>query len=151
MDLTLNKTAFSATLHCLTGCAVGEILGMIISTALGWSSAPSIAISVVLAFTFGYALSLKPLINHGLGWRRSLQLAFASDTASITIMELTDNAFILFIPGAINAGLRTGLFWVSLITSLIVAFVAAYPLNRYLISKGKGHAVVHQYHHAAHQ
>lgn len=143
----LNKTAFSATLHCLTGCAIGEVLGMVISTALGWATMPSIALAVTLAFIFGYALSMRPLLKHGLGVRKSLRVAFAADTASITVMEITDNAFILAVPGAIHAGLATWLFWGSLGLSLFVAFWVAYPLNRYLISKGKGHALAHQHHH----
>lgn len=143
----LNKTAASATLHCLTGCAIGEILGMIISTALVWSAAPSIALSIFLAFVFGYTLSIIPLVRHGLGIKRSMRLALASDTASIATMEISDNIFILLVPGAINAGLNTGLFWVSLVVSLMVAYAVAYPLNRFLIARGKGHALVHQYHH----
>lgn len=144
---SLNKTAASATLHCLTGCAIGEVLGMIISTALAWSTTPSIAISIVLAFVFGYGLSMRPLLAHGLGLRKSLRVALAADTASIATMEISDNAFILIVPGAINAGLDTVLFWVSLTASLVVAFIVAFPLNRYLISKGKGHALAHEYHH----
>lgn len=143
----LNKTAASATLHCLTGCAIGEILGMIISTALVWSAAPSIALSIILAFIFGYSLSMIPLINHGLPVGKAMRLALASDTASIATMEVTDNIFILLVPGAIHAGLNTGLFWVSLLLSLFVAYAVAFPLNRFLIARGKGHAVVHQYHH----
>jgi hypothetical protein len=144
---SLNKIAFSATLHCLTGCAIGEILGMVISTYFGWSTMPSIMLSVLLAFVFGYALSILPLLKHGLGPAMSLKLALLADTASIATMEITDNLFILAVPGAIHAGLNTSLFWISLILSLVVAFIVAYPLNRYLISKGKGHAVVHKYHH----
>jgi hypothetical protein len=144
---TLNQTAASATLHCLTGCAIGEVLGMIISTALGWSTAPSIIISIVLAFLFGYALSMRPLLRHGLGIKKALKVALAADTASIATMELTDNAFVLAVPGAINAGLGTLLFWLSLGASLVVAFAVAFPVNRYLIARGKGHAVAHQYHH----
>jgi len=144
---SLNKTAASATLHCLTGCAIGEVLGMIISTALLWSAFPSIVLSVALAFLFGYLLSIIPLLKHGLSLKKSLKLALLSDTASITVMEITDNLFILLIPGAIHAGLNTGLFWVSLFVSLVVAYIVAFPLNRYLISHGKGHAVVHEYHH----
>jgi hypothetical protein len=143
----LNRTAASATLHCLTGCAIGEIVGMIISTALAWTAAPSIAISIILAFVFGYSLSMRPLLAHGIDLRRALKLALAADTASIATMELTDNAFILVVPGAIYAGLNTALFWISLVVSLVLAFVVAFPLNRYLISRGKGHAVVHAYHH----
>jgi hypothetical protein len=145
-NASINKTAASATLHCLTGCAIGEVLGMIISTAAGWSTWPSVAISVFLAFTFGYLLSIISLIKHGLGPRKSMKLAFASDTASIATMEVSDNAFILLVPGAIDAELNSLLFWISLIISLVVAYAVAYPLNRYLISKGKGHALVHEHH-----
>lgn len=147
MHSSLNKTAASATLHCLTGCAIGEVLGMIISTAAGWAAAPSIAISVLLAFLFGYGLSMRPLLRHGLGLKKSARVAFAADTASIATMEVTDNAFILAIPNAIHAGLGTFLFWASLSVSLVVAFAVAFPLNRFLIARGKGHAVAHQYHH----
>lgn len=144
---SINKTAFSATLHCLTGCAIGEVIGMIISTGLDWSAAPSIAISIVLAFAFGYSLSMLPLLKHGLSLRQALGLALAADTVSIAVMELADNGFVLVVPGAINAGLATTLFWISLLVSLVVAFGAAFPVNRWLILRGKGHAVVHQYHH----
>jgi hypothetical protein len=144
---SINKTAASATLHCLTGCAIGEIVGMVISTALAWGAAASIAISIVLAFGFGYTLSILPLLKYGLGLKKSMRLALASDTASIATMEISDNIFILLVPGAIYAGLSTGLFWISLFISLVVAYAVAFPINRYLISRGKGHAVVHQYHH----
>ncbi|HUS26164.1 MAG TPA: DUF4396 domain-containing protein [Nevskiaceae bacterium] len=144
---SLNKTAASATLHCLTGCAIGEVAGMIISTALAWSAAPSIGISIVLAFVCGYGLSMLPLLRFGLGLKKALGLALAADTASIAVMELADNAFILAIPNAIHAGLTSVLFWASLGTSLVVAFAVAFPLNRFLIARGKGHAVVHEYHH----
>jgi hypothetical protein len=144
---SLNKTAASATLHCLTGCGIGEVLGMVISSALGWSTAPSISLAVLLAFFFGYLLSLRPLVKHGLGWRKSFKIAFAADTASITVMEITDNAVLMVIPGAIHASLSSFLFWGSLAFSLMVAFCVAFPLNRYLIARGRGHAVVHQYHH----
>lgn len=120
---------------------------MIISTALGWAAAPSIALSVGLAFVFGYSLSMLPLLRHGLSLKRALGLAFAADTLSITVMEITDNAFIMVIPGAIHAGLDTALFWVSLAVSLMVAFAAAFPVNRWLIARGRGHAVVHEHHH----
>jgi hypothetical protein len=144
----LNRTAASATLHCLTGCAIGEVLGMIISSALGWAAAPSIALAVLLAFFFGYLLSLVPLVRYGLGWKKSLRIAFVADTASKAVMEITDNAVLLVIPGAIHADLTTFLFWGSLTFSLMVAFAVAFPLNRYLISRGKGHAVAHKYHHS---
>jgi hypothetical protein len=146
MGPSLNRTAASATLHCLTGCAIGEVLGMIISTMLGWSAAPSIGLAVVLAFLFGYALSMRPLLKHGLSFKKAVALALAADTASIAMMEIVDNGFILAIPNAIHAGLGSWLFWWSLILSLAVAFVVAFPLNRYLISRGKGHAVMHEHH-----
>ena len=145
-DSSPNKTAASATLHCLTGCAIGEVLGMILSTAFAWSAAPSIAISILLAFVFGYSLTMRPLLSSGIALKRALKLALAADTASIAVMELADNGFILAIPGAINAGLNTVLFWNSLLISLVVAFAVAFPLNKYLISRGKGHAVMHEYH-----
>lgn len=146
----LNKTAASATLHCLTGCAIGEVAGMIISSALGWAAFASILISIILAFFFGYALSMRPLLKSDLGFKKSLRIALVSDTASISVMELTDNAFILLVPGAIYAGLNTGLFWISLGVSLVVAFGAAFPVNRYLIARGKGHAEAHKYHNHEH-
>ncbi len=144
---SINKTAASATLHCLTGCAIGEVVGMVISAGYNVSNAGSIVLSVVLAFIFGYSLSLRPLVKHGLGFKKSMKLALASDTASIATMELADNAFILAVPGAISAGLNTSLFWISLFVSLIVAFAVAFPVNKWLIGRGKGHAVVHEYHH----
>ena len=147
MDHTPNKTAALATLHCLTGCAIGEVVGMVISTHYNWTNAPSIGISIVLAFVFGYGFSMRPLLRHGLGIKRALRIALAADTASIAVMELSDNAFILAVPGAINAGLNTALFWISLALSLVVAFVCAFPVNRYLIARGKGHAVAHEHHH----
>jgi putative flippase GtrA len=143
---SLNRSAFSATAHCLTGCAIGEVLGMVIATAMGWGTVASIAIAVVLAFFFGYLLTLGPVLRAGVPPRRALSLAFASDTASITVMEITDNAFILLVPGAIDAGLGEALFWWSLGVSLLVAFVFAFPLNRWLIARGRGHAVIHAYH-----
>jgi putative flippase GtrA len=146
-DTSLNKTAFSATVHCLAGCAIGEVIGMIISTVLNWATAPSIILSIILAFVFGYSLSMLPLMRHKLTLRKALLLALAADTVSIATMELVDNGFILIVPGAISAGLTTVLFWTSLVISLIVAFIAAFPVNRFLISRGKGHAVVHEYHH----
>jgi hypothetical protein len=144
---SINKTAFSATLHCLTGCAIGEVLGMVISTSLGWSAAPSVMLAVALAFLFGYGFSMRPILRHGLSFRKAAKVALAADTASITVMEITDNLFILAIPGAIHAGLGALLFWWSLLVSLMVAGVVAFPVNRYLIARGKGHAVAHQYHH----
>lgn len=143
---SLNNTAISATLHCLTGCAIGEILGMVISSALGWAALPSIVLSVSLAFFFGYLLSIILLLRHNISIKKSLKLALASDTASITVMEITDNLFILLVPGAIHASLNSPLFWVSLLLSLVAAFFVALPLNRYLISRGKGHALIHDHH-----
>jgi hypothetical protein len=143
----LNRVAISATLHCLTGCAIGEILGMVVATALGWANAPSIALAIALAFLFGYSLTLAPVLRAGVPPRRALAIVFASDTASITTMEIVDNAFILLVPGAISAGLGDPLFWWSLAVSLAIAFVAAVPVNRWLIARGRGHAVVHEYHH----
>jgi len=140
------STAVSATLHCLTGCAIGEILGMVIATALGLSNAPSIVISILLAFLFGYGLTVRPLLR-AVGRWRAIRLAFASDTASITTMEIVDNLFILAVPGALAAGLTDGLFWWSLIVSLVIAFAVTVPVNRWLIGRGKGHAVIHAYHH----
>ena len=144
------RTAVSATLHCLTGCAIGEVLGMLIATAAGWGDAPSIAISIVLAFVFGYALTSLPLLRAGLPPRRVASLALASDTASIATMEVVDNQFILVVPGAMAATLSDGLFWWSLAVGLAIAFVVAVPVNRALIARGKGHAVVHEHHHHAH-
>jgi Domain of unknown function (DUF4396) len=142
----LTRTAVQATLHCLTGCAIGEILGMVIATALGFGNAPSIAISVVLAFFFGYSLTLRRVLQAGVPIRRALALAFASDTLSIAAMELVDNAFILAVPGAMAAGLVEGLFWWSLLLSLAIAFVVTVPVNRWLIGRGRGHAVLHEIH-----
>ena len=143
---SLNRLAFSATAHCLTGCAIGEVLGMVIGTALGWGDFATIALAVVLAFFFGYSLTMVPLLRSGLALGTVLPLAFASDTLSITIMEIVDNVVMLVIPGAMEAGLRSLLFWGSLAFALGVAFVAAYPANRWLIARGRGHAVIHQYH-----
>lgn len=143
----LTKTAIQATLHCLTGCAIGEVLGMIISSHLHWTALPSVVLSVFLAFVFGYGLSMQPLLKHGMSLKRSLGIAFLADSASISTMEIVDNGFILFVPGAIHAGLNTALFWWSLALSLFVAFWAAVPVNRYLISRGKGHAIAHEHHH----
>ena len=142
---SLNRTAWSATLHCLTGCAIGEVLGMVIGTALGWGNGATIALAVVLAFMFGYALTLLPLLK-AMAVSSALKLALAADTASITVMEIIDNAIMLVIPGAMDAGLNSLLFWGSLAFSLAVAAVAAFPVNRWLIARGKGHAVVHAHH-----
>ena len=146
MNNSANKTALLATLHCLTGCAIGERLGMVISTALHWSALPSIALAVTLAFLFGYAFSMIPLLRGGLKFKQAVSLALAADTISITVMEVVDNGFLLLYPGAIHAALDTPLFWYSMALALIAAFIAAFPVNKYLIAKGLGHAVVHEYH-----
>jgi Domain of unknown function (DUF4396) len=142
---SLNRTAWSATLHCLTGCAIGEVLGMVIGTALGWSNGATIALAVALAFLFGYALTLLPLLR-SMAIGQALKLALAADTASITVMEIVDNAIMVLIPGAMDAGPTSILFWGSLGVSLAIAAVAAFPVNRWLIARGKGHAVVHAHH-----
>ncbi len=143
---SLNRVALSATLHCLTGCAIGEVLGMIIGTALGWGDWATIVLAVVLAFLFGYSLTMLPLLRSGIALGAAVPVALASDTVSIAIMEIVDNAIILLIPGAMEAGLADGLFWGSLAVALLIAGVAAYPVNRWLIARGRGHAVVHAYH-----
>jgi Domain of unknown function (DUF4396) len=148
---SLNRLAFSATAHCLTGCAIGEVLGLVIGTILGWSTFATIVLAVVLAFFFGYSLTMLPLLRSGMALATVLPIAFAADTLSITIMEIVDNLIILVIPGAMEAGLGSLLFWGSLAFALAVAFVAAFPANRWLIARGKGHAVVHQYHHGGHE
>jgi hypothetical protein len=144
--VSLNRLAWSATLHCLTGCAIGEVLGMVIGTALGWSNGATIVLAVVLAFLFGYALTIRPLLVAGLSLAAAARLALAADTASITTMEIVDNAIMLAIPGAMHAGLDSLLFWTSLAVALVVAGVAAFPVNRWLLARGKGHAVVHRHH-----
>jgi hypothetical protein len=144
---SLNMLALTATTHCLTGCAIGEVLGMVIGTAANWHNAATVTISIILAFTFGYAFTLGPLIKSGVAFRTALGLALASDTLSITVMELVDNAVILLIPGAMNAGLSDVLFWGTLALSLILAFVAAFPVNRWLIRLGRGHALLHTHLH----
>ncbi len=142
-----NRLALSATLHCLTGCAIGEVLGLVLATWWGWANAPSIALAVVLAFVFGYALTITPVLRSGLPLRRALGVALAADTVSILTMEVVDNAVVLAVPGAMDAGLLSLLFWGSLAFSLAVAFVVTVPVNRFLLARGKGHAVVHEYHH----
>jgi Domain of unknown function (DUF4396) len=146
----LTRQAISATLHCLTGCAIGEVLGMVISTALGWSNAANIALSIALAFFFGYALAIRPVLKAGVEFKQAVGVALAADTVSIAVMELVDNAGLLVIPGAMDAGVTSWLFWGSLAASLAVAFVVTVPVNRWMIGRGKGHAVVHQYHHSHH-
>jgi hypothetical protein len=147
MNENLTRQAISATLHCLTGCAIGEVLGMVLTTALGWGNAANIVVSIVLAFFFGYSLAIRPVLRAGVPFRQALGVALAADTVSIAVMELVDNGTIVAVPGAIDAGLSDVLFWGSLVASLAIAFVITVPVNRWMISRGRGHAVVHQYHH----
>ena len=143
---SLNRTAFSATLHCLTGCAIGEVAGMVIGTALGLGNLETVALAIALAFLSGYALTMLPLLRAGMPAAAALKLALLADTASITIMEIVDNLLMLVIPGAMDAPLDSALFWGSLALSLAVAGAAAFPVVRWLIARGKGHAVVHAHH-----
>jgi Domain of unknown function (DUF4396) len=143
---SLNRLAAQATTHCLTGCAIGEVLGLVIASALGWATAPSIALAVVLAFVFGYALTLRPLLRSGMALSAAMGVAFAADTLSITVMEIVDNAVILAIPGAMEAGLTSLLFWGSLALGLTVAWFAAFPVNRWLLARGLGHAKAMAHH-----
>lgn len=147
-DNSLSRLALSATIHCLTGCSIGEVMGMVIGTATSMSTGSTIALSVILAFMFGYLLTMLPLLRSGAALGAALKLALASDTVSIVIMEIVDNAVMLLVPGAMDAGLDQPLFWGSLAGSLIIAGAATFPVVRYLISRGQGHAVVHK-HHAA--
>jgi hypothetical protein len=147
MESNLTRVAVSATLHCLTGCAIGEVLGMVLGTALGWHNAVTVVASIVLAFAFGYTLTITPVLRSGVPLRRAIGVALAADTVSIAVMEIIDNAVIVLIPGAMDAGLANWLFWASLVASLAIAFVVTVPVNRWLIGRGKGHAVVHEYHH----
>jgi hypothetical protein len=142
----LNRLAFSATVHCLTGCAIGEVLGMVIGTALGFSDLATVALAVALAFLFGYSLTSLPLLRAGLALGAVVPLALASDTASIAIMEVVDNAIMLLIPGAMDLGLADPGFWAALAVALLIAGAAAYPVNRWLLARGRGHAVVHAHH-----
>ncbi|MET9656984.1 DUF4396 domain-containing protein [Streptomyces sp. NPDC006510] len=139
--------AARATLHCLTGCAIGEILGMVIGTALGWDNMETMALAILLAFFFGYTLTLRSILRAGVDFRTALRVALAADTLSIAVMELIDNGVIALWPGAMDAALSDALFWGALALSLAVAFVATTPVNKWMIGRGKGHAVVHQYHH----
>ena len=143
---SLNRTALDATVHCLTGCAIGEILGLVIATALGWHDLPSIVLAIVLAFMFGYALTMRPLLASGMPIRQAGRTAVAADTISIVVMEVVDTAIVLAVPGAMAAGLIDPLFWGSLALALGVAFVVALPVNRWLIARGRGHAVMHAHH-----
>jgi hypothetical protein len=143
---SLNRLAFSATLDCLTGCGIGEVLGLVIATWLGWSTFASIALAVALAFIFGYALAMWPLLASGLSLGQALRLALAADTVSIVVMEIIDNAMMLAIPGAMDAHVTDPFFWGSLAVSLALAFLVTFPVNRWLISRGQGHALVHAFH-----
>jgi hypothetical protein len=143
---SLNALAFSATVHCLTGCAIGEVLGVVIGTALGWSDAATIALAITLAFFFGYSFTSWPLLRAGMALSAVIPIALAADTISIAVMEIVDNAILLLIPGAMDAGLADIGFWASLAFALLVAGAVAYPVNRWLLARGKGHAVVHQHH-----
>ncbi|MFE6842523.1 DUF4396 domain-containing protein [Streptomyces sp. NPDC057686] len=140
-------TAAKATLHCLTGCAIGEVLGMVIGTALGWGNVPTMILAIVLAFFFGYALTLRGILAAGVELRTAVRVALAADTLSIAVMELIDNGVIVLWPGAMDAHLADALFWIVLAVSLALAFVVTTPVNKWLIGRGKGHAVVHRYHH----
>jgi len=140
------KIAFTSTLHCLTGCSIGEVLGMVIGAHFNIHDFAAVALSVFLAFLFGYSFTLIPLLSH-LNLKKALALAFASDTVSISVMEVTDNVIMLLIPGAMDAGIVSLLFWGSLVFSLLVAFIVTFPVNYYLIARGQGHAVIHSHHH----
>jgi hypothetical protein len=146
---SVNAMAASATLHCLTGCAVGEIAGLIIGTAAGLANGITVVISIALAFFFGYALSTLPLLKAGLGIRAALTVVLAADTLSIATMEVVDNLVVVAIPGAMDAGLANATFWLSMMLALAVAFCAAYPVNRYLLKRGRGHALAHRFHGAS--
>ncbi|WP_439947621.1 DUF4396 domain-containing protein [Streptomyces sp. BBFR109] len=140
------RTAAQATLHCLTGCAIGEVLGMVVGTAVGLHNAATVVVSIALAFVFGYALTMRGVLRAGVPLRQALKVALAADTVSIAVMELIDNTVMVGVPGAMDAGLADALFWVSLVLSLALAFVLTTPVNRWMIGRGKGHAVVHAYH-----
>jgi hypothetical protein len=146
-ETNLNQAAVSATTHCLTGCALGEVAGMALATAFGWANLVQIVLAVVLAFIFGYSLTLWPVLRAGLSFRQATGVALVADTVSIAIMEAVDNGFVLVVPGAIDAGLGDAKFWWSIALGFAIAFGPAWAANRWLIARGKGHAVVHQYHH----
>lgn len=143
-DVTM--MAITATLHCLTGCAIGEVLGMVIGTALDWHNAATVVLSIALAFVFGYSLTILPVLRAGLALKAAIGVALAADTVSILVMEIVDNTVIVAVPGAMDAGLMSWLFWVALAGSLVIAFIVTVPVNRMLIARGRGHAVVHDYH-----
>ncbi|MGZ5416076.1 MAG: DUF4396 domain-containing protein [Nocardioides sp.] len=140
------RTAISATLHCLTGCAIGEVLGMVLATWWGWSTWPSVALAVFLAFVFGYALTMSSVLKAGLAFGAAVQVALAADTVSIAVMEVVDNAVLVAVPGAMGAGLANWVFWAALAFSLAVAFVVTVPVNKWMIGRGLGHAKVHEFH-----
>ncbi|MGW0733330.1 DUF4396 domain-containing protein [Streptomyces sp. NPDC002851] len=139
--------AAKATLHCLIGCAIGEVLGMVIGTAFGWATAPTMVLAIVLAFFFGYSLTLWAVVRAGVGLKAAIGVALAADTLSIAVMEIVDNGVLLLVPGAMEAHLADALFWGALTFAFAVAFVVTTPVNKWMIGRGKGHAVVHQYHH----
>lgn len=145
-DRKFGRLAFQATLHCMTGCAIGEVAGMVIGTALGLGMWPTVALAVSLAFVSGFGLTMLPLVRCGMSFRRALQIAFAADFVSVLVMEIVDNAVVMVVPGAMMAGLDEPLFWSTLALGLLIAFVVALPVNYWLLSRGKGHAVVHEFH-----
>ena len=146
-DRSVNQVAFMATLHCLSGCAIGEVLGLVIGTAAGLGNLQTIGLAILLAFLFGYVLSALALLRADLSFRRAFSIVLAADTLSILTMEIVDNAVMWFIPGAMHVGLSSPLFWGSMAIALVAAFFAAFPVNKYLLQRGKGHALVHEYHH----
>ncbi|MFF7867999.1 DUF4396 domain-containing protein [Streptomyces qaidamensis] len=139
-------TAVKATLHCLTGCAIGEILGMVIGTSLGWANVPTMVLAIGLAFLFGYSFTLFAVLRSGIGLKAAIRIALAADTVSIAVMELVDNAIIALTPGAMDAHLSDGLFWSALLGGFAVAFLVTTPVNKWMIGRGRGHAVVHAHH-----
>ena len=149
-ETNINKMAASATLHCLTGCALGEVVGLLIGTALGWNMLQTIVLAVALAFVFGFTLSTLPLRKAGVGFFAALSIVFAADTLSIATMEVVDNLVMALIPGAMSAGIVNPLFWISMPIALAAAYFAAFPVNKYLLSRGKGHALVMKYHEGHH-
>jgi Domain of unknown function (DUF4396) len=146
----LTRQAVSATLHCLTGCLIGEVLGMVLATWWGWGDLASVALAIGLAFLFGYALTITPVLRAGVAFGAAVGVALAADTLSIAVMETVDNVFILAVPGAMEAGLSELLFWGPLLGGFVIAFFVTVPVNRAMIGRGKGHAVVHEYHHGHH-
>jgi Domain of unknown function (DUF4396) len=146
VETNLNQSAVQATLHCLTGCAIGEVLGMGLATVFGWGNSVQIVLAILLAFVFGYALTMRPVLQAGVGFSDASRIALASDTVSIGIMEIVDNVFVLLVPGAIAAGLGDAKFWWSIALGFVIAFGPAWAANRWLIARGKGHAVAHAYH-----